>query len=72
MNHPTNRGTELTQCCRSYKAVANQTAKSGYRGDLRKHAVERVSAIRRTQLAVKPTPEPKLRGKKAQKAAESS
>ncbi|GJN68242.1 hypothetical protein PLIIFM63780_001578 [Purpureocillium lilacinum] len=56
----------------SYKAVANQAAKSGYRGDLRSAAVERVSAIRRTQLPVKPEAEPKLRGNKAKKAAESS
>ncbi|KND91609.1 putative 60S ribosomal protein L28e [Tolypocladium ophioglossoides CBS 100239] len=57
---------------KSYKAVANQAAKSGYRGDLRSAAVERVSAIRRTQLPTKADPEPKLRGSKAKKAAESS
>ncbi|KEY67307.1 hypothetical protein S40285_00464 [Stachybotrys chlorohalonatus IBT 40285] len=57
---------------RTYRAVANQTAKSGYRGDLRSAAVERVSALRRAQRPVKPTPEPKLRGKKAKKAAEES
>lgn len=57
---------------RSYKAVANLTTKSGYRSDLRQHAVERVSAIRRAQRPVKETAEPKLRGKAAQKAAESS
>ncbi|ODA82698.1 hypothetical protein RJ55_01207 [Drechmeria coniospora] len=57
---------------KSYKAVANQAAKSGYRSDLRSAAVERVSAIRRTQLPVKADPEPKLRGNKAKKAAESS
>lgn len=55
---------------RTYKAVANQSAKSGYRSDLREHAVQRVSAIRRSQQPVKADPEPKLRGKKAQKAAE--
>lgn len=57
---------------RSYKAVANQTARSNYRADLRSHAVERVSAIRRTQGAVKADHEPKLRGKAKQAAAESS
>jgi large subunit ribosomal protein L28e len=57
---------------RTYKTVANQTAKSGYRGDLRSHAVERVSAIRKSQRPVKPEPETKLRGNKAKKAAESS
>ncbi|OAQ95866.1 hypothetical protein LLEC1_00267 [Akanthomyces lecanii] len=55
-----------------YKTVANQTTKTGYRSDLRQHAVERVSAIRRTQRPVKETPEAKPRGKKAQNAAESS
>ncbi|KAK8149738.1 hypothetical protein G3M48_005819 [Beauveria asiatica] len=57
---------------KAYKAVANQTTKNGYRADLRQHAVERVSAIRRAQRPVKETAEPKLRGKKAEKAAESS
>ncbi|KAI1858086.1 uncharacterized protein JN550_012842 [Neoarthrinium moseri] len=53
----------------SYKAVANQTAKNGYRADLREAAVQRVSAIRRSQLEVKPEPEKKLRGNAAKKAA---
>lgn len=57
---------------RSYKAVANQTARAGYRADLRSHAVERVSAIRRTQGTPKADYEVKLRGNKAKKAAESS
>ncbi|KJZ73374.1 hypothetical protein HIM_07168 [Hirsutella minnesotensis 3608] len=57
---------------KSYKVVANMAAKSGYRGDLRSAAVERVSAIRRTQRPTKPEPEPKLRGNKAKKAAELS
>ncbi|PMB65456.1 putative 60S ribosomal protein L28e [Beauveria bassiana] len=57
---------------KAYKAVANQSTRNGYRADLRQHAVERVSAIRRAQRPVKETAEPKLRGKKAQKAAESS
>ncbi|EFZ03532.1 hypothetical protein MHUMG1_04303 [Metarhizium humberi] len=57
---------------KTYKAVANLTAKSGYRSDLRSAAVERVSAIRRAQRPVKPEPEPKLRGNKAKKAEESS
>ncbi|KAK6841626.1 60S ribosomal protein L28 [Apiospora arundinis] len=41
---------------RTYKAVANQTAKNSYRPDLREVAVQRVSAIRRSQRPVKPTP----------------
>lgn len=54
---------------RTYQAVANQAAKNSYRPDLRSAAVERASAIRRTQLPVKPEPEAKLRGNKAKKAA---
>lgn len=54
---------------RTYKAVANQVAKTGYRADLRVAAVERASAIRRSQLPVKADPEPKLRGKKAKAAS---
>jgi hypothetical protein len=53
---------------RAYKAVAGLAAKRGYRGDLREAAVQRVSAIRRSQLPEKPEPEKKLRGKKAQQA----
>ncbi|KAI1646334.1 ribosomal L28e protein family-domain-containing protein [Daldinia loculata] len=52
-----------------YKTVANQTAKSGYRPDLREAAVSRVSAIRQSQREPKPTPEKKPRGAKAKKAA---
>lgn len=64
---------ELTESQpRTYQAVANLTAKSGYRSDLRSAAVERVSAIRRAQRPVKADPEPKLRGNKAKKAEESS
>ncbi|KAI1333763.1 60S ribosomal protein L28 [Xylariaceae sp. FL0016] len=57
---------------KTYKAVANQTAKNSYRPDLREAAVARVSAIRKSQKPVKPEPEQKLRGNKAKKAAESS
>lgn len=53
---------------RAYKAVAGLAAKKGYRGDLREAAVQRVSAVRRSQLPEKPDPERKLRGKKAQQA----
>ncbi|KAJ9134468.1 hypothetical protein NKR23_g10107 [Pleurostoma richardsiae] len=55
---------------KTYKSIANQTAKSGYRPDLRQAAVARASAIRRAQRPVKPTPEPKLRGKAKKAAAE--
>lgn len=60
----------LTSAHSSYKAVANLSARNGYRPDLRQAAVARVSAIRRSQRPVKPTPEKKLRGNKAKKAAE--
>ncbi|KAI1105878.1 ribosomal protein L28e [Jackrogersella minutella] len=51
-----------------YKTVANKTAKSGYRADLREAAVARVSAVRQSQKDPKPTPEKKPRGAKAKKA----
>lgn len=57
---------------RVYKGVADFTAKSGYRGDIREDAVARVSAIRRSQQAKKDAPAQKLRGKQAKKAAEKS
>ena len=54
---------------RTYRAVANQAAKNGYRADLRAAAVSRASALRRAQRPVKPSPEQKLRGNAAKKAA---
>ncbi|KAH7144627.1 ribosomal L28e protein family-domain-containing protein [Dactylonectria estremocensis] len=54
---------------KTYLTVANQTAKNGYRGDLRSAAVERASAIRKSQRPVKADQEVKLRGNKAKKAA---
>lgn len=57
---------------RAYKAVAAQAAKRGYRPDLLDAAVQRASAIRRSQRPVKADPETKLRGSKARKAAESA
>ncbi|TGJ86111.1 hypothetical protein E0Z10_g2654 [Xylaria hypoxylon] len=55
---------------KTYVAVANQAAKSNYRADLREAAVARASAIRHSYKTPKPSPEPKLRGPKAKKAAE--
>ncbi|KAI0879552.1 ribosomal L28e family protein [Hypoxylon argillaceum] len=55
---------------KTYVAVANQVAKTGYRADLREAAVARTSAIRHSYKEPKPSPEPKLRGSKAKKAAE--
>lgn len=49
--------------------IANNVAKNGYRGDLRQAAVARASAIRKSQKPVKESPEKKLRGSKAKKAA---
>jgi len=55
---------------RTYKAIVNITAKSGYRPDLRSSAVARASAIRQSQRPKKDIPEKKARGAKAKKAAE--
>ncbi|OAX81136.1 hypothetical protein ACJ72_04519 [Emergomyces africanus] len=55
-----------------YKGVANTTAKSGYRPDLRAEAVSRASAIRKSQRPKKEAPVKKPRGVKARKAAEES
>lgn len=57
---------------RTFKSIANQTAKSGYRPDLRHATVARASALRLSQRPVKPTPESKLRGNAAKKAAEKA
>jgi large subunit ribosomal protein L28e len=54
---------------RIHVGIANNVAKNGYRGDLRQAAVARASAIRKSQKPVKESPEKKLRGAKAKKAA---
>jgi large subunit ribosomal protein L28e len=54
---------------RIYKAIANRTAKTGYRADLREAVVARASALRQSQRPKKDTPETKARGAKARKAA---
>ena len=54
---------------RTYKGIVSNTAKSGYRSDLRAEAVSRASAIRLSQTPKKDAPEKKLRGTKAKKAA---
>lgn len=66
---PTHRVSNAVH--RTFKAIANQTAKSGYRPDLRAAAIARASALLRSQRPVKPTPEPKLRGNAAKKAAQA-
>ncbi|CAK7243183.1 MAG: hypothetical protein STHCBS139747_004694 [Sporothrix thermara] len=57
---------------KTYRSIATQVAKTGYRADLRAAAVARASAIRRSQRPVKADYEVKLRGAAARKAAESS
>ncbi|KAJ4292190.1 hypothetical protein N0V88_005819 [Collariella sp. IMI 366227] len=52
---------------KTYKAIASQVAKSGYRPDLREFAVSRASAIRSSQRVQKPSPAPKARGAAAKK-----
>ncbi|KAK0623222.1 ribosomal L28e protein family-domain-containing protein [Immersiella caudata] len=54
---------------KTYKNVASQVAKSGYRPDLRQAAVARASAIRASQRTPKPDQEKKLRGNAAKRAA---
>ncbi|KAH6671603.1 60S ribosomal protein L28, partial [Plectosphaerella plurivora] len=56
---------------KSYKSVANLAASRSYRSDLRQVAVERVSAVRRSEKAYKEVPESKPRGKKAQNTDEA-
>merc|ERR1712093_346548 len=62
-----NLDTKTTR--KTYKAIVSSTAKSGYRPDLRAPAVARASAIRFSQRPKKDTPEAKVRGAKAKKAA---
>ncbi|KAI0512693.1 ribosomal L28e protein family-domain-containing protein [Xylaria bambusicola] len=74
-NKPVSAITETTysggkSARKTYVAVAQQTAKSNYRADLRQAAVARASAVRHSYKEPKPTPEPKPRGAKAKKAAE--
>ncbi|KAN0073320.1 60S ribosomal protein L28 [Elaphomyces granulatus] len=51
-----------------YKAVAHNTARNGYRADLRQAVVARVSAIRQSQRPKGDHTESKPRGAKARKA----
>jgi large subunit ribosomal protein L28e len=54
---------------KTFKNVASQIAKSGYRPDLRQAAVARASTIRASQRPAKPDQEKKLRGNAAKRAA---
>jgi len=64
-------GTRAKQFCRTYSAIVNSTTKRSYRPDLRREAVARASAIRKSQKPVKDDKPAKLRGAKA-KAATSA
>ena len=57
---------------RIYKGIVNQTAKNGYRPDLRQAAVGRASAIKQSQRTKKEDPKSKTRGAKARKEAEKA
>ena len=53
---------------RTYAAIVNSTTKRNYRPDLRKDAVARASAVRKSQRPVKADKPSKLRGAKARAA----
>jgi len=57
--------------CRTYSTIVKSTANRNYRTDLRKDAVARASAIRKSQKPVKESKPAKLRGAKAKAAASS-
>jgi large subunit ribosomal protein L28e len=56
---------------RTFTGIVNSTTKRNYRPDLRKDAVARASAIRKSQRAVKADKPTKTRGAKARAAASS-
>ncbi|KAH7386861.1 ribosomal L28e protein family-domain-containing protein [Phaeosphaeria sp. MPI-PUGE-AT-0046c] len=56
---------------KTFTGIVNSTTKRNYRPDLRKDAVARASAIRKSQRAVKADKPTKTRGAKAQAAASS-
>ncbi|OCK84777.1 ribosomal protein L28e [Lepidopterella palustris CBS 459.81] len=60
-----------TSTRKTYRAIANSTAKRSCRADLRADAIARASAIRKSQKPVKEDRPVKLRGVKAKKAAEA-
>ncbi|KAJ4302727.1 hypothetical protein N0V90_001617 [Kalmusia sp. IMI 367209] len=64
---PASRSTRKT-----YSAIVKSTANRNYRTDLRKDAVARASAIRKSQKPVKETKPQKPRGAKAKAAAASA
>ena len=56
---------------KTYRGIAANTAKRGYRADLRAEAVSRASAICNSQRTKKDMKEKKPRGAKARKAADA-
>ncbi|OCL10031.1 ribosomal protein L28e [Glonium stellatum] len=60
-----------TSTRKTYRSIANSTAKRSYRPDLRADAVARASAIRKSQKPVKADRPTKARGAKAKKEAEA-
>ena len=62
---PKSRSTRKT-----FHTIVKSTANRNYRTDLRKDAVARASAIRKSQRPVKETKPQKLRGAKARAAAQ--
>jgi len=56
---------------RTFASIVNSTTKRNYRPDLRKDAVARASAVRKSQRPVKADRPTKTRGSKAKAAAES-
>jgi large subunit ribosomal protein L28e len=57
-----------TSTRKTYRAVVNSTTRRHYRIDLRKDAVARASAIRKSQRPSRADPPKKARGAKAKKA----
>ncbi|KAF1942043.1 ribosomal protein L28e [Clathrospora elynae] len=57
---------------KTYSAIVNATTKRNYRPDLRKDAVARASAIRKSQKPVKADKPKKARGNKAQAVVEEA
>ncbi|KAJ4366965.1 hypothetical protein N0V83_007495 [Neocucurbitaria cava] len=57
---------------KTYASIVNSTTKRNYRPDLRKDAVARASAIRKSQRPVKADKPSKTRGAKARAAAEKA
>lgn len=62
------RATLTNAKSRTYKSIAETTAKSGYRSDLRAEAIARVAALHQANRTKKELPAKKARGSKARSA----